>query len=320
MNTYRYKLQPYDDMASRFTCPACGAAHRFVRYIDTLTGHFLNEKVGRCERTESCGYHYTPRQYFDDLRRLGITPPPVSAVPSPPEDKPVTFSTIPSGLLTGSALASQPEQTALLRFLTGRLHLSADQLRQLIATYRLQSATYGRIVFPQIDAAGNCRTAKIMAYNPATGHRIKERLGSFNWLHRILISQGKLSRDFRLRQCLFGEHLLPAHPLKPVGIVESEKTALICSLTYPKLLWLATGSKYNFTPDRFLPLSGRIINAIPDAGSYRFWTLKAKAVIRLVRCQFHVSDCIERAATLDEHQRGIDIADLILDNRPPQFF
>ncbi|MCG4960209.1 DUF6371 domain-containing protein [Odoribacter splanchnicus] len=189
-----------------------------------------------------------------------------------------------------------------------------------MATYRLQSATYGRIVFPQIDAAGNCRTAKIMAYNPATGHRIKERPGSFNWLHRILISQGKLSRDFRLRQCLFGEHLLPAHPLKPVGIVESEKTALICSLTYPKLLWLATGSKYNFTPDRFLPLSGRIINAIPDAGSYRFWTLKAKAVIRLVRCQFHVSDCIERAATLDEHQRGIDIADLILDNRPPQFF
>lgn len=320
MNTYRYKLQPYDGISSRVTCPACGAAHRFVRYIDTLTGHILNEKVGRCERIQSCGYHYTPRQYFHHLRRLGITLPPVSAVPSPPEDKPDTFSTIPSGLLTDSALALQPEQTALLRFLADRLRLSAAQLRQLIETYRLQSATYGRIVFPQIDAAGHCRTAKIMAYNPATGHRIKDRAGSFNWLHRILISQGKLPRDFRLRQCLFGEHLLPAHPLKPVGIVESEKTALICSLIYPKLLWLATGGKYNFTPDRFLPLSGRIINAIPDAGAYRFWTLKAKAVTRLVRCQLHVSDCIERAATLDEHQRGIDIADLILDNRPPQFF
>lgn len=320
MNTYRYKLQPYDGISSRFTCPACGATHRFVRYIDTLTGHILNEKIGRCERIQSCGYHYTPRQYFHHLRRLGITPPPVAAVPSPPEDKPDTFSTISSVLFTTSALASQPEQTALLRFLADRLHLSAAQLRQLIDTYRLQSATYGRIIFPQIDAAGYCRTAKIMAYNLATGHRIKDRAGSFNWLHRILISQGKLPRDFRLRQCLFGEHLLPAHPLKPVGIVESEKTALICSVTYPKLLWLATGGKYNFTPDRFLPLSGRIINAIPDAGAYRFWTLRAKTITRIVPCQLHVSDCIERAATLDEHQRGIDIADLILDNRPPQFF
>lgn len=320
MKTYRYKLQPYDGMASRFTCPACGAAHRFVRYIDTLTGYSINEKVGRCERTESCGYHYTPRQYFDDLRRLGITPPPASSVPLAPSPDSAAFSIIPAGLVTGSALASQPEQTALLRFLAVRLHLSADQLTHLVQTYRLQSATYGRIVFPQIDLSGNYRTAKLMAYDPVTGHRIKDRAGSFNWLHRILMTQRKLLRDFRLRQCLFGEHLLPANPLKPVGIVESEKTALICSLTYPKLLWLATGGKYNFTPDRFLPLTGRIINAIPDAGAYRFWTLKAKAITRLVRCQLYVSDCIERVATLDEHQRGIDIADLILDGRPPQFF
>ena len=41
---------------------------------------------------------------------------------------------------------------------------------------------------------------------------------------------------------------------------------------------------------------------------------------RLGRAQRGVSDGIERAATLDEHQGGIDIADLILDGRPPQFF
>ena len=320
MNAYRYKLQPYNGMDSRFTCPACGAVHRFVRYIDTLTGRHIDEKVGRCERTESCGYHYTPHQYFDDLRRLGITLPPGSSLPLPPAPDPAAFSIIPSELITGSALAAQPEQTALLRFLSGRLRLSADQLLRLIETYRLQSSTYGRIVFPQIDASGHYRTAKVMAYDPVTGHRIKDHAGSFNWLHRILISQRKLPNDFRLRQCLFGEHLLPANPLKPIGIVESEKTALICSVTYPKLLWLATGGKYNFTPDRFVPLTGRIINAIPDAGSYRFWTLKAKAVMRLVRCQLYVSDCVERVATLDEHQRGVDIADLILDGRPPQFF
>ncbi|HBO25260.1 MAG TPA: hypothetical protein DD657_00485 [Culturomica sp.] len=307
-------------MASRFICPACGAAHKFVRYIDTSTGQYVNEKVGRCERSESCGYHYTPREYFRDLRRLGIEPPPSSACQSAPVIKSDTFSVIPAELIIGSALASQPEQTALLKFFVSHLHLTSAQLKWLIDTYCLQSASYGRIVFPQIDASGNYRTAKIMAYNPTTGHRMKDRPGAFNWLHRTLITSGKLPADFRLRQCLFGEHLLPSHPLKPVGIVESEKTALICALTYPKLLWLATGGKYNFTPDRFMPLAGRIINAIPDAGSYRFWAVKAKAITRLVRCQLHVSDCIERVATLEQHQAGIDIADLILAGRPPQFF
>ncbi|WP_147625523.1 DUF6371 domain-containing protein [Gabonibacter massiliensis] len=319
MKTYRYRLQPYGGMASRFTCPACGATRKFVRYIDTVTGQFVNEKVGRCERSESCGYHYTPREYFRDLRRLGIDPP-SSPGQSAPVIKSDTFSIIPPELLGGSALASQPEQTALLKFLVSHLHLTPAQLKRLVDTYRLQSASYGRIVFPQIDVSGNYRTAKIMAYNPANGHRIKDRPGSFNWLHRTLVSQGKLPTDFQLRQCLFGEHLLPSHPLKPVGIVESEKTALVCALTYPKLLWLATGGKYNFTPDRFIPLAGRIINAIPDAGSYRFWAVKAKAITRLVRCQLYVSDCVERVATPEQHQAGIDIADLVLAGHPPQFF
>lgn len=54
---------------------------------------------------------------------------------------------------------------------------------------------------------------------------------------------GQLPEDWELTQCLFGEHLLPLYPDKPVALVESEKTAVICSGLMPRFLWRATGGK-----------------------------------------------------------------------------
>ena len=52
-------------MRSRFTCPNCGKPHCFVRYVDE-NGDMLHESVGRCNHESSCGYHYTPKQFFAD--------------------------------------------------------------------------------------------------------------------------------------------------------------------------------------------------------------------------------------------------------------
>ena len=27
---------------------------------------YINDKVGKCNRLDKCGYHYTPRMYFED--------------------------------------------------------------------------------------------------------------------------------------------------------------------------------------------------------------------------------------------------------------
>ena len=66
MNTYRYQLEKYRGRSTRYSCPQCGRKYCFTRYIDTETNQYINERVGKCNRLDKCGYHYTPHQYFTD--------------------------------------------------------------------------------------------------------------------------------------------------------------------------------------------------------------------------------------------------------------
>ena len=67
MNTYRFTIERYRGLSTRYTCPQCGRKHTFTRYIDTENNNqYLSERVGKCNRLDKCGYHYTPKQYFTD--------------------------------------------------------------------------------------------------------------------------------------------------------------------------------------------------------------------------------------------------------------
>lgn len=76
-----------------------------------------------------------------------------------------------------------------------------------------------------------------------------------------------LPREWELSQCLFGEHLLKKYPDKPVGMVEAEKTALICSALMPQLVWVAVGGKGQLG-DKVEVLYGRTIVAFPDSDAH----------------------------------------------------
>ena len=60
-----YSLQKYKGMATRHTCPNCGDRHSFVYYVDGNNVP-LHPSVGRCNHESGCGYHYTPKEYFQD--------------------------------------------------------------------------------------------------------------------------------------------------------------------------------------------------------------------------------------------------------------
>ena len=67
MNDYRYQLERYRGVSTRYTCPQCRRKHAFTRYIDTENNNqYLSDNVGKCNRLDKCGYHYTPKQYFTD--------------------------------------------------------------------------------------------------------------------------------------------------------------------------------------------------------------------------------------------------------------
>jgi len=173
--------------------------------------------------------------------------------------------------------------------------------------YLIRSTPQEETVFPQIDVQGRLRTGKIIAYG-ADGHRIKERHA--DWLHsRYMKALGKTARDFHLQQCLFGEHLLKDRPTAAVGLVEAEKTAVICSLAFPDVVWLATGGKMNLNADRCKCLAGRDVIIYPDADATEEWRERSKA---LTFCRgVKVSDW----ARNEPQNSKRDLADVIIEER-----
>ena len=59
-------LQPYKGKSTRHTCPACKDTYSFTLYLDGNTAQPIHLTVGKCNHENKCGYHYTPRQYFND--------------------------------------------------------------------------------------------------------------------------------------------------------------------------------------------------------------------------------------------------------------
>ena len=68
---YTYHLAKHSEVKAayghRLDCPSCGRRRCFVPYVDA-SGEPITTEVGKCDHINSCGYHYTPAQYFRDHR------------------------------------------------------------------------------------------------------------------------------------------------------------------------------------------------------------------------------------------------------------
>lgn len=118
------------------------------------------------------------------------------------------------------------------------------------------------------------------------------------------------------RYCLFGRHLLdlPDSRNKPVCIVESEKTAIICSMAYPQAIWMATGSSYylydyklDFEPDReiiLIPDSDVLGDEVKDW--YKF--SKTKGGKYNIRTSYFINNYVKK----NSEDSSFDIADYVL--------
>lgn len=202
--------------------------------------------------------------------------------------------------------------------------LTQEQMRRAAERYRLGTLK-DDVVFWQIDADGVVREGKVMRYNP-DGHRSKSVTPlTISWIQKRL---GKVPADGRAVPCLFGLHLLKDCPDDAiVAIVESEKTAIICSellTTLPmqegtgRVFWLATGGKGMLTVDALRPLNGHRVILFPDTdedgSTYREWLAVATEASRLHHPPVYVSPLLEHHASEGQKRRKIDIADLILEN------
>ena len=205
-------------------------------------------------------------------------------------------------------------------------YLTEQQLQHAVQRYRLGMSRDGGVVFWQIDERQQVRTGKVMYYLPDC-HRIKTR--NPTWVHTLL--KNSLPKGFTLHRCLFGQHLLMSDGRgersdgrsmnrEPViCIVESEKTAVICSEHFPDCIWMACGGLQMLSAPMLQPLTPYKVVIFPDTDpqgdSFRRWT----AVCQDARKQYHfryplrISSILELHATAEQKQRKIDLVDFLFE-------
>lgn len=251
MSEYRFHLQKYK-YGSKISCPSCGKPRCFVKYVDAEGEIAFPGNVGKCDHENSCGYHYTPKEYFKhhSVRLQSLSSRHCSCKHGTALDSAVYFKDNPD-VLTRDQSVGESFQAALCKFIEKKPVLivpsyiplsyvdrslshyeinplyrylcnvfGEEETIRLFQLYRIGASVKwgGSAVFWQIDINGLVRTGKIMCYNPENGHRIKEPQAFVSWAHSELRMP-----DFHLKQCLFGEHLLKGSSVSPVMLVESEK-------------------------------------------------------------------------------------------------
>ncbi|MGZ3767526.1 MAG: DUF6371 domain-containing protein [Mucilaginibacter sp.] len=299
---HRYTLEPYKSPKSRHVCPQCGDKYKtFSRYIDTQTLEYLGDAVGRCSREHNCGYHYTPRQHFENHVEAGT----VTAYHNKIEFPLLGPSIIHSGIVKRTFSAY--DKNNLVQWLCRQF--GHEKTFEAVDRYHIGTSNHwpGAAIFWQLDATGKARTGKIMLYDAAKGKRVKQPFNHIKWVHKLEFA------GYYLKQCLFGEHLLAKEPDMPVAIVESEKTALIASICMPEYIWLATGSLHNLNAAICQVLKGRKVTLYPDVNAYPQWQQKAADLQLLIsKTRFVVSDMLELNATEQERFESWDLGDYLV--------
>ena len=308
MNQYKYILEPYNGMSTRYRCPKCDKGNKtFTLYIDIDTNEHLHTSVGRCNREIECGYHYTPNQYFQDNDISFDIHLPKARNPKLVQPQPKSVSFIPVEVFKASLKGH--ETNHFVKFLIKQF--SVEITSELISKYFISTSKQwnGSTVFWQIDIEGKVRTGKIMLYDEVTGYRVKKPYNHIQWAHKVI---GQT--DFKLEQCLFGEHLL-IDKSKPIAIVESEKTAIISSIYMPEFIWLATGGLSNLNVSKCSVLKGRKVVFFPDLKAYTKWNEKVDGINKDLNTQFLVSNFLELNASNEEKEGGYDIADYLVNDK-----
>lgn len=295
---HKYSLRQYRQ-GGKDICPEC-EQRSFVPYIDNETGEILHPICGRCDHEQSCGYHLTPSDFFKqnpESRQTGLSRN-VYLKPTP---------TIIDWGNTSEWIARQSVEEAMkCDFAKGLLNFfDTDNVAQAISRYHVQNLN-GNTAYPCISVDG--RVADVMVLNYG------EDLHRGRICYHYYKNKEQLKLDYpngyKYEPCFFGEHLLTEQSDSNVGIVESQKSAVICSIVFPSMVWLATCGCGNFKMSKMEALRDRRIFVYPDKGSEDKWCAIV-AEMKWKGFNIHLRTVMQ---DLPDYGANSDIADVLLDN------
>ena len=209
MKQFKFSLEKYHGASSRHICPNCGKKE-FVRYVNNETEEYLEEYVGKCNRIEKCGYHYTPKQYFDDKgeKVQFFTRKNVHV-----EEKSTYYY---NEKLVLDSLHSDTKKSNLYQFLIQYFH--EEKVKNTLKKYLVGVSNFWQdaVIFWQIDRDFKVRSGKVMQYDLITGNRDKTK---HFWIHRISRTGNYIHVDETLyalvngstRNTTFFSHIFKGH-------------------------------------------------------------------------------------------------------------
>ena len=304
----KIELEKYKGQSSRYICPKCGRSRCFTKYINTETNQHIDNSVGICNHRNSCGYHLSPSMFFETNPEKRIEGYVDNYFDENREKELLPIQSIPKeNVLKLVGLSSK-----FLTFLKSKF--DKDVVRKAILDYFIGGFEKEKVVFNQIDSMGRVRSAKLILYNETTGKRFRNSFSPpVEWLHTSLKKDGLIDKDFKLTQCLFGEHLHNKYPKKKIIVVESEKTAIIMSCYCPQYVFMATGGLGGLNSQRIFPIKDAEILVYPDYGQYEYWKQKAEMINLELGSNVIVSKTFEEIAKREGLEMGCDIADYYLE-------
>lgn len=238
---------------------------------------------------------------------------------------------IPDALFRASLGSYQKNQFALL--LTARFGI--DEANRLLSLFQIGSSSRwpGATVFWYIDEQGRIRGGQIKLFG-LDWHTEKyvdregKKRSKTDWVHSAYTYRlekanvplpdwlVEYNEKAERSPCLFGlPQLLTASIDKPVAVVESPKTSIICTFYFPEFTWLAAGALSYLNAKRMEPLRGRKVMLFPDLNAYDTWSHRADE-LRAKGFLVEVSDLLESIATDEQRSLGLDLADFLLEQRP----
>jgi hypothetical protein len=202
MNSFRYTLSP---SVKKTNCPSCNQK-RFRPALDNETGEILPE-YGRCDRVNSCGFFEMPDGKIKTDR---------PAVQIPTVDQNFISQELVNRTLTAY------DRNPFVMWLAELLN-DEDLARQIALKWLIGTSRDSHSIFWQ-STGEHVLNGHLMGYD-VEGHRTSPNY------HVMKESQGYFTG-------LYGLHRIES--TKTLAIVESEKTAILASLYYPKYDWIAT--------------------------------------------------------------------------------
>lgn len=137
-------------------------------------------------------------------------------------------------------------------------------------------------IFWQIDENMLCRAGKVVRFD-SSGHRLMDGRGGFDWMHVLLKSKALIPLDWKIDQCLFGQHLLSVYQDKTICVVQDEATALICASMDTRFVWVALGEGNKLCPERLEPLRHKDVILMPNRDQTSDWESRMNYVRNICR-------------------------------------